>query len=72
MLMQSRTFPWPKIAQKEGKGGTVWLALELDGGDCAFAPIATTQDAEHSLSSRRRFLSCTLLGARPEVAAEPA
>ncbi len=41
-------------------------------GESAFAPIATTQDAEHSLSSRRRLFSCTLLGARPEVAAEPA
>ena len=36
MLMQSRAFRWRKVAQKEGQAGTVWLAFELDRGDCAF------------------------------------
>jgi hypothetical protein len=52
MLMQPRAFPWRKIAEKEAHAGTVWLAFELDCGDCAFPLIATTQDVKHASSSR--------------------
>ena len=33
MLMQSRAFPWRKVAQKEGNAGAVRLAFKLDCGD---------------------------------------
>ena len=72
MLIQSRAFPWRKVAQKEGNAGTVWLAFELDCGDCAFPLIATMQDVKHSSSSRCWIFGCTRLGATPEAAAEPA
>jgi hypothetical protein len=70
MLMQSRAFPWRKVAQKEGNTGTVWLAFELDCGDGAFPLIATMQDMEHlSLLS---ILDLWLpLGTTPEAEAEP-
>lgn len=72
MLMQSRAFPRLKVAQKEGNAGTVWLAFELDCGDCAFPLIATMQDVENSSSSRHQIVGCTPLGATREPEAEPA
>jgi hypothetical protein len=51
--------------------GTVWLAFELDCGDCTFPLIATMQDVEHSSSSRCLIFGCTPLGAMPEAQAEP-
>ncbi len=71
MPMQSWAFPWRKIAQKEGNASTVWLAFELDCGDCAFPLIATMQDVEHSSSSRCFIFGCTPLSATPEAEAEP-
>jgi hypothetical protein len=50
MFMQSWTFPWCEVAQKEGDAGTVWLTFEFDRGDCAFPLVATTYDMEHSSS----------------------
>jgi hypothetical protein len=47
MLVQSRALPGRKVAQKEGNAGTVWLAFELDCGDCAFPLIATLHDLKH-------------------------
>ena len=72
MPMQPRAFPRRKVAQKERNAGTVWLAFELDCGDCAFPLIATMQDVEHSSSSRGWIFGCTPLGATPEAEAEPA
>ena len=40
MLMQSRAFPWRKVAQKEGNAGAVGRAFELDAGDGALPLIA--------------------------------
>jgi hypothetical protein len=71
MLMQSRAFPWRKVAQEERNAGAVWLAFELDCGDCAFPLVAAMQDAEHSSSSRCWISGCTPLGSTPGGAAAP-
>jgi hypothetical protein len=49
--MQSRTFPGLKVANEKGDAGAVWLAFELDSGDCALPLIAAMQDVEHWSSS---------------------
>jgi len=51
MLMQSRTFTGLKVTDEKGNAGAVWLAFELNSGDCAFPLIAAMQDVEHLSSS---------------------
>ena len=52
MLMQSRTSPGLKVPNEKRDAGTVWLAFELNSGDCASPLIAAMQDVEHSPSSQ--------------------
>src|SRR5262249_27371459 len=65
MLMQTRAFPWRKVALKEGDASPVWLAFELDCGDSASPLIATMQDVEHLSSSRCWIFVRTPLDATP-------
>ena len=51
MLMHARTLSRLEVADEEGHAGTVSLALELDGGDCALPLVAGMQKVETDLLS---------------------
>jgi hypothetical protein len=48
-------FPGGRLRRKKRHAGTVWLAFELDRGDCAFPLIATPLDAGSWLQAARRY-----------------
>ena len=51
MLMQSRPFPWQKVAEERNLR-TVRLALEGHSSNCAFALLVAMEDVEHSKPSQ--------------------